>query len=409
MRFPKGINPRFVGMQMQAPKFVASLNEVKSATTNVAALYQRDLKTRSVLVAPLPEQRRIVSAIESLQERSSRAKQALSEVGPLLSQLRQSVLRSAFNGDLTADWRAQNPHVEPASELLARIRTERRERWEAEQLAKYEEKGKKPPENWQDKYKEPEPADESELEELPEGWCWASIEDLLKDDGSLSYGVLKPGDPDPNGVPMLRVMDVGDWGLNGHTEIMKISPELAEQYKRTRLDAGDVILAVMATIGRTAVVPQQYHGANVNRALAVLKLTPLIASEFVVAAIRSPLFQDRFLLEKVGTAQARINLGDLRHFAFPLPPSDETAEILRLIKVGLDSTLTMTAKIDSSEAELTQLEIHPRKSLSRRVGSAGPVRRTCLRATETDPRKTRSGGSRKESGQSCLQNEIQTV
>lgn len=66
-----------------------------------------------------------MSKIESLQERSSRARQALAEVGPLLEQFRQSVLRAAFSGRLTADWRAANPDDEPASELLARIRTTR--------------------------------------------------------------------------------------------------------------------------------------------------------------------------------------------------------------------------------------------------------------------------------------------
>jgi type I restriction enzyme, S subunit len=75
---------------------------------------------------PLAEQQRIVAKIEALQERSRRAREALSEVGPLLEQFRQSVLATAFRGDLTADWRATHPDVEPASELLQRIRTKRR-------------------------------------------------------------------------------------------------------------------------------------------------------------------------------------------------------------------------------------------------------------------------------------------
>ena len=70
---------------------------------------------------PLAEQRRIVSKIESLQERSSRAREALSEVGPLLEQFRQSVLAAAFRGDLTADWREAHPDVESASSMVARI------------------------------------------------------------------------------------------------------------------------------------------------------------------------------------------------------------------------------------------------------------------------------------------------
>ena len=76
------------------------------------------LKTE-LLVPPLAEQRRIVANIEALQERSRRAREALSEVGPLLEQFRQSVLAAAFRGDLTADWRAAHTNVEPASALVS--------------------------------------------------------------------------------------------------------------------------------------------------------------------------------------------------------------------------------------------------------------------------------------------------
>ena len=66
-----------------------------------------------IRVPPVSEQRRIVEKIEQLQERSRKAREALAEVGPLLEQFRQSLLAAAFRGDLTADWRAANPNVEP--------------------------------------------------------------------------------------------------------------------------------------------------------------------------------------------------------------------------------------------------------------------------------------------------------
>ncbi len=73
--------------------------------------------------------------------------------------------------DAIRAWRARNPDVEPASELLRGILAERRRRWEADQLAKYEAKGKQPPKNWKEKYKEPTVPDTTNLPDLPEGWC----------------------------------------------------------------------------------------------------------------------------------------------------------------------------------------------------------------------------------------------
>mgnify|MGYP000294106415 FL=1 len=57
---------------------------------------------------PLNEQRRIVSTIEQLTDRSNKARTALEDVPKLIAQFRQSVLAAAFRGDLTADWREKN-------------------------------------------------------------------------------------------------------------------------------------------------------------------------------------------------------------------------------------------------------------------------------------------------------------
>lgn len=78
------------------------------------------LRSLEVPVPPLNEQRRIVAKLEDLLARSGRAKEALDAVPPLLEKLRQSILGAAFRGDLTADWRAKNPDVEPVAHLVAR-------------------------------------------------------------------------------------------------------------------------------------------------------------------------------------------------------------------------------------------------------------------------------------------------
>ena len=120
-------------------------------------VYLKTLSQMPFVIAPLSEQRRIVAKIETLQERSRKARAALEAIPPLLEQFRQSVLAAAFRGDLTADWRAQHPDVEPASVLLDRIRAERRRRWEEAELSKMQAKGKMPKdEKWKERYKEPE-------------------------------------------------------------------------------------------------------------------------------------------------------------------------------------------------------------------------------------------------------------
>lgn len=69
---------------------------------------------------PLDEQRRIVANLDSLLDRSRRAREELAHVPRLVERYKQAILTKAFSGELTADWRHNNPTVTltPESEQL---------------------------------------------------------------------------------------------------------------------------------------------------------------------------------------------------------------------------------------------------------------------------------------------------
>ena len=108
---------------------------------NLPRISSNQLGELIINLPPLNEQKRIVARIEELQARSRRAREALEAIPDLLDQLRQSILAAAFRGDLTKEWRERHPNVEPATELLKRIRAERRKRWEEAELEKLKAKG----------------------------------------------------------------------------------------------------------------------------------------------------------------------------------------------------------------------------------------------------------------------------
>lgn len=319
------------------------------------------VKEIEVPLPPLAEQRRIVSKIESLQERSSRARRALSEVGPLLEQFRQSVLRAAFSGRLTADWRAAHRDVEPATELLSRIRTERRHRWEQSELAKYEAKGKQPPKNWQDKYKEPDvtyDADVSAVEfaiddEL--GWQVTPLELLVDPNRSIPYGIVKTGDPYPNGVPTVRCGDIKRFSIS-IDQLKKVDPALQDQYRRTQLEGGEVLIAIRGSVGETAVVPDSMRGMNISREVAMIPVLPGVSPKFLMYLLASPGAQRLITGQVKGVAQSGINLADLRLLPTPLPPFDEQVEIENRIEQAINSMDAILMGQAESETALTQLD-----------------------------------------------------
>ena len=120
-----------------------------------------------------------MSKIDELLTKLDAGIESLKQTQTLLKRYRQSVLKSAVEGKLTSEWQKQHKdELEPADKLLERILKERKEKWEAEQLAIFKAKGKKPPNNWQSKYKEPAPPDTSDLPELPKGWVWVNLKQV---------------------------------------------------------------------------------------------------------------------------------------------------------------------------------------------------------------------------------------
>lgn len=176
------VESRFVLYRMNSADFVSYASHATEGDRPRVSYEQ--LGAFLLSLPPLTEQRRIVEKIEELFSQLDAGVAALERVRANLKRYRASVLKAAVEGRLTEEWRRAHPDAEPAAELLKRIRKERREAWERNELAKYEAKGKPPPKNWREKYKEPEPPDTTDLPELPEGWCWASLGEtcVIRDD-----------------------------------------------------------------------------------------------------------------------------------------------------------------------------------------------------------------------------------
>jgi type I restriction enzyme, S subunit len=152
-------------------------------STAIPGLSRDDYNKVRVQVAPLGEQDRIADEIEKQFTRLDAATTALKRVQANLKRYRASVLKAACEGRLVPTEaelaRKEGRDYEPADKLLQRILRERRARWEADALAKMIASGKRPTDDhWRQKYKEPSAPDTANLPPLPEGWCWASIEQV---------------------------------------------------------------------------------------------------------------------------------------------------------------------------------------------------------------------------------------
>jgi len=340
---------QFLSFALRAPYVKNSLLEQTKGVAQQKLSLER-FRQVPLPLPPLNEQSRILSKLESLLARSRRAKEALNAVPALLERFRQSVLASAFRGDLTADWRAQHPDVEPASQLLERIRAERRRRWEEAELEKMRSKSKVPKDSaWREKYEEPSlrtdpdsPAPHwfADLDAL--GWSAAPLELLADPVRGIPYGIVQTGDPHPSGVPTVRCGDLKDFNIE-LTNLKRVDPNVAGQYGRTRLAGGEVLLAIRGTVGGVAVASLEMAGMNISREVAMVPPLPDVNPRYLMYLLASPVGARILAGHTKGVAQSGVNLDDIRSFPVPIPSVEEQKEIVKHIDRALASLSSVNA------------------------------------------------------------------
>jgi type I restriction enzyme S subunit len=110
----------------------ACINEVVSQQVGQANVNGTKLKGFTIPLPPLAEQKRIVAKIEELFSELEAGEESLRVARRQLGVYRQSLLKQAFEGKLTAKWRTQKPaKLESPASLLTRIQSARQSRAEA--------------------------------------------------------------------------------------------------------------------------------------------------------------------------------------------------------------------------------------------------------------------------------------
>jgi type I restriction enzyme S subunit len=150
---------------------------------------------------------------------------------------------------------------------------------------------------------------------------FVSLNKLLENRKSITYGIVQPGNYHENGIVMIRSQDYSaGWG--NLFNLFKVSEEIDRAYIRSRVSKGDILITVVgANIGKIAVVPVELDCSNISRSVARISIDSTKAnSEFIRYFLENRI--ERLLyVNKVGGAQPVLNLDDLQQFKIPLPPT----------------------------------------------------------------------------------------
>ena len=317
-------------------------------------LNQSLMRRIPVPIPRFPEQRRIVAKIEKLFTKVDAGIEALHKVGAQLKRYRQSVLKAAFDGKLTEAWRAEHQdEIDPASVLLESVLKERGEKWEAEQLEQMRAKGKIPKnDKWKAKLKEPTPVDTSELPELPMGWIWATIEQLLT---KIQYGSSRKTNEDINGVPVLRMGNIVEGKIDRNN--LKYLPKEHDEFPELLLKKGDLLFNRTNSrelVGKTAVYTGIPNPCSFASYLIRVRFSPRIESLITAHYINS-VYGKNWIMSVVSqqAGQANVNGTKLKLLAVPIPPEREqqvlVEEVERRFSVADDVERTIAVELKRAE------------------------------------------------------------
>lgn len=345
VRLDSNILPQWLMYFANSPAGRAYFAEAAKQTVNLASINLTQLRSFPVPLAPLPEQHRIVDAIEQQFTCLDAGVAALKRVQATLKRYRAAVLKAAVEGKLTEAWRAVHSDVEPASKLLERILADRRARWEADLRAK----GKDPVKAM---YEEPKKSSTTELHSLPDSWCWATAEQLSDETRAITYGVIKLGEPVAGGVPTLRSSNVRHLRLELDT-VKRISQLLANEYKRTFLEGGEILVTVRGTLGGVVAVPEALAGYNISREVAMIALVAKETGPCTALFMGSPPIQRWMMQNTKGIAYTGLNIESLKALPVPLAPQAEqeqvASEVEQYLSVATELEVAVGANLKRAE------------------------------------------------------------
>jgi type I restriction enzyme S subunit len=169
---------------------------------------------------------------------------------------------------------------------------------------------------------------QTEVGVIPEDWDVFPITSLLHKGSRITYGVVKPGPNDFDGVMFVRGGDVFDCKILTD-QLRRIPRAISAQYKRTLLTGGEILISLVGYPGEVALVPPSLAGANIARQVAMVRLDPNqpISPDYICTFLKSGTGRRLLLRESIGSAQQVINLRDVNRVVVVLPQEAEQRAI----------------------------------------------------------------------------------
>ncbi len=290
-------------------------------------------------MVPLDEQRRIVAEIEQQFFRLDEAVANLQRVKANLKRYKASVLKAAVEGRLVETEASiaqrEGRSYETGEQLLQRILEERRAKWSG--------KGK---------YKEPEAPALEGLNTLPEGWAYATTEQMCE---QIASGSTPSPDAMFSGageVPFLKVYNLTFDGSLDFTVKPTFVTNATHQgpLARSRSIPGDVLMNIVGLpLGKVSIVPPIFPEWNINQAIVTFRTSPGLVNKMLAYwLLAQPVLSRLERTAKATAGQHNLQVSTCRKLSLPVPPIAEQVRIVAEVDRHLSIVREVEAEVDAN-------------------------------------------------------------
>ena len=177
--------------------------------------------------------------------------------------------------------------------------------------------------------------------ELLEGWAWCRLLPLTIKIGAGSTPTGGAAVYSTSGIKFIRSQNVYDDGLV-LTDVAYISEEINQKKSGSIVKPKDILLNITGgSIGRCALVPDDFDIANVNQHVIIIRLVNPELRKYLHDVITSPYIQEQILSRQVGSGRGGLSAETLSTFLIPLPPMNEQVSIIKKLQDCISYTLTI--------------------------------------------------------------------
>ena len=308
------------------------VEDLKSAAKSMIPGISRDDVLKSLFpVPPISEQRRIVLKVLELLPHIEQYATAYTKLHSLNmtfpETLKKSILQEAVQGKLVP----QDPTDEPAEVLLERIRVEKQRLIKEGKIKKDKHESvifRRDNSHYEKRGSEEICIDDDIPFEIPENWSWCRLNELCTKIGAGSTPTGGKAVYVPEGIKFIRSQNVYNDGLKLN-DIAYITEEINAKKMGSIVHSKDILLNITGgSIGRCAIVPDDFDVANVNQHVMIIRLIEPKIRHWIHAILISEYIQNLIMDVQVGVSREGLSATKLMNFLIPVPPISEQKRIL---------------------------------------------------------------------------------